>query len=196
MAASWEAFALALGAVFLAELGDKSQLLLMAQASRHPPLRVLAEAVLAFAFLTVLAVTVGALIANVVPALVLEALAGALFLAFGAFAVREAASLQEAEEDPVGSLRHGGTLALVVVSEMGDKTQLATAALAASGGHVLATGLGAFAALALSSALAVAAGGWLAGRLEPRRRAAISAILFLALGLATLGHAVWVTLSG
>jgi putative Ca2+/H+ antiporter (TMEM165/GDT1 family) len=196
MAAAWEAFALALGAVFLAELGDKSQLLLMAQASRHPPLRVLAEAVLAFAFLTVLAVTVGVLVANVVPALVLEALSGALFLAFGAFAVREAASLRDAADDPVASLRHGGTLALVVVSEMGDKTQLATAALAASGGHALATGLGAFAALALSSALAVAAGGWLSGRLEPRRRAAISAILFLALGVATLGHAVWVTLFG
>jgi putative Ca2+/H+ antiporter (TMEM165/GDT1 family) len=47
--------------------------------------------------------------------------------------------------------------------------------------------------LALSAALAVAAGGWLSRRLEPHRRAAISAILFLGLGLVTLGHAVWVT---
>lgn len=190
------AFALALGAVFLAELGDKSQVLLMAQASRHPPLRVLGEAVVAFAFLTLLAVTVGVLVADFVPLPVLEALSGTLFLVFGAFAAREAVSAKDAAEDPVASLRHGGTLALVVVSEMGDKTQLATAALAASGGHAIATGLGAFAALALSAALAVAAGGWLSRRLDPRRRAAMSAILFFALGVATLGHAVWVTLFG
>jgi putative Ca2+/H+ antiporter (TMEM165/GDT1 family) len=193
MAGAWQAFALALGAVFLAELGDKSQVLLMAQAARHPPLRVLGEAVVAFAFLTVLAVTVGVLVAKFVPLLALELVSGALFLLFGILAAREAATA-ERQEDPTASLRYGGTLSLVVVSEMGDKTQLATAALAASGGHAVATGFGAFAALALSAALAVAAGGWLAKRLEPKRRAAISAILFFALGLATLGHAAWVSL--
>lgn len=196
MAAASAAFAMALGVIFLAELGDKSQVLLIAQATRHPPLRVLAEAVLAFAFLTVLAVTVGALVARAVPLFVLEVVSGLLFLLFGALAARQAAATKDAAEDPVASLRHGGTLSLVVVSEMGDKTQLATAALAASGGHAVATGFGAFGALALSSALAVAAGGWLSRRLEPHRRAAISAILFFALGLATLGHALWATLTG
>jgi putative Ca2+/H+ antiporter (TMEM165/GDT1 family) len=191
---AWEAFALALGAVFVAELGDKSQVLLIAQAARHPPLRVLAEAVVAFAFLTVLAVTVGALVARMVPLVVLEVASGLLFLLFGTLAAREAAATRAAGEEPVARLRHGGTLSLVVVSEMGDKTQLATAALAASGGHAVATGLGAFGALALSAALAVAAGGWLSRRLEPQRRAAISAVLFFALGLATLGHAAWVSL--
>ncbi|HJQ93267.1 MAG TPA: TMEM165/GDT1 family protein, partial [Candidatus Thermoplasmatota archaeon] len=45
------AFATALLVVFLAEMGDKSQVALLAQAARHRPARVLAEALAAFAVL-------------------------------------------------------------------------------------------------------------------------------------------------
>ncbi|HUR25682.1 MAG TPA: TMEM165/GDT1 family protein [Candidatus Thermoplasmatota archaeon] len=180
----------AFGLVFLAELGDKSQVLLVAQAARRPAVRVLVESVLAFALLTVLAVTVGALVARIVPAFLLAVASGLLFLVFGVLGMREAAGDAPAKERFAG-LRYGGTFSLLFVSEMGDKTQLVTAALAASSDQAFATALGAFAALALSSALAVLAGSALVGRLDPKRRAAYAALLFFVVGLATLVYAVW-----
>ncbi|MEA3165307.1 MAG: Ca2+/H+ antiporter, family [Thermoplasmata archaeon] len=184
------AFGSAFAVVFLAELGDKSQFLLVAQAARRPPVRVLLEALVAFALLTVLAVTAGALVARFVPEFWLAVLSGLLFLVFGVLAMREASGDALGNED-AADLRYGGTFSLVFVSEMGDKTQLATAALAASSGRVVATGLGAFAALALSSLLAVWVGSLLVGRMDPRRRAAWSALLFFVVGIVTLAYAVW-----
>jgi putative Ca2+/H+ antiporter (TMEM165/GDT1 family) len=174
------AAATAFGVVFLAELGDKSQILLLAQAARAPRLRVLVEAVAAFALLTALAVTVGALLATFVPQPVLLIASGLIFLVFAAMAGRQATSSEVTEEKP---LRIGGTFALVVVSEMGDKTQLATAALAAASGQAIATGVGSWLAESSSALLAVLLGAWLARHVETRRRAAISAILFLVLGI-------------
>src|SRR5687768_16914827 len=103
-------------------MGDKSQFVLLAQAARHPPWRVLAEASAAFAVLVALAVTVGAAAARFLPGWLLATASGLLFLAFGALAIREAREPEGEEEDPVAS-RRGGTFALVLLSEMGDKTQ-------------------------------------------------------------------------
>ena len=189
MAGAGLAFAAAFGAVLLAEMGDKSQVLVMAQAARHPPWRVVGEAAAAFALLCVLAVTAGAGVARLLPGWALAGLAGALFLAFGAMALREARG-RRSDQDAVAP-RRGGTFALVVVSEFGDKTQLATAALAASTGQPVAVGAGAFLALVVSSALAALAGRWLGRRLGDQRRAWLSVWLFFALGAATLAWAAW-----
>lgn len=184
------AFGAAFAVVFLAELGDKSQLFLITQAARLPPWRVFAEALAAFALLTALAVTAGALLAQWVSPFLLAVASGLLFLTFGVLAMREAGRAARAD-DPAPALRIGGTFGLLIVVEMGDKTQLATAALAGSGGHMLATGLGAWAAEALCAALAIAVGAGLRGRLDPRRRAAWSALLFFVAGIVTLAYAVW-----
>ena len=77
----------------------------------------------------------------------------------------------------------GSTFLLIFLAELGDKTQIATLSLAASGKSRLAVFLGAAAALALTSALAVLLGEGL-GRLVPQdwiRRAA--GALFVALGI-------------
>lgn len=184
------AAATAFAVVFLAELGDKSQLLVLAQAARRPAWRVLVEAVAAFALLTALAVTVGALLADWVPAFLLAVASGLLFLAFGVLAMREAGR-EAPPEDQAPGMRIGGTFALLIVAEMGDKTQLATVALAASSGHAWATGLGSWAAESACAAVAVFVGAGLKDRIDPRRRAAWSALLFFVVGIATLGYAVW-----
>jgi putative Ca2+/H+ antiporter (TMEM165/GDT1 family) len=189
------ACATAFGVVFLAEMGDKSQFVLIAQAARQRPLRVLAEALAAFAILVALAVTVGAAAARFAPDWLLAVASGALFLLFGFLAVREAREPEEedSEGDAVAS-RRGGTFVLILVSEMGDKTQVATAALAASSGLALATGLGAFAGEAAASVLAVFAGAWLGRRLLRQTRAWASAGVFLVLGAATLAFGLWLAL--
>jgi putative Ca2+/H+ antiporter (TMEM165/GDT1 family) len=189
------AFATALGVVFLAEMGDKSQLVLVAQAARQRPMRVLAEALAAFALLVALAVTVGAAAARLLPDWLLAVASGVLFLVFGFLALREAREPEGTggETDATPS-RRGGTFVLVLVSEMGDKTQVATAALAASSGAVLATGLGSFAGEAAASILAVFAGAWIGRRLSHRTLSWVSAAVFLVLGAATLAVGLWLAL--
>jgi putative Ca2+/H+ antiporter (TMEM165/GDT1 family) len=181
------AFGTALGVVFLAELGDKTQLLLAAQAARGPARRIVLEAVAAFAVLTALAVLAGAWVASVVPPVAATLASGALFLVFGVLALRKGD-----EEDGEGGRTGGrGTFVLVLLAELGDKTQVATAALAASSASPLATGLGAWLALSASAVLAAFAGSWLASRMEPRRRARLSAAVFLLVGAATLAYGAW-----
>ncbi|MGE0708468.1 MAG: TMEM165/GDT1 family protein [Planctomycetota bacterium] len=80
----------------------------------------------------------------------------------------------------------GTSFAAVFVAELGDKTQLAALALAASSKQTLAVFLGASAALVLASALAVGAGRLLADRVDPRALHYAGAALFLVIGLVML----------
>ena len=179
------AFAVAFGVVFLAELGDKTQLLVAVQATRARAARVLAEAVLAFGLLTIAAVAAGSWLGRWIPPLAAAVASGVLFVAFGVAAI-----LRRDADAGEGRPATGTTFLLVLVGELGDKTQLATAALAATQGHPFAVGLGAWLGLAASSVLAVLAGSWLQGRLTPRRTALLAGTLFLAVGVATLAWAL------
>lgn len=180
------AFGAAFALVFVAEIGDKSQLVVLAQASRAHPARVLAEAVAAFLLLSALAVTVGTLVARAVPEWVVALVSGALFVLFGVLAAVEARHPKPAKERGAGT-----TFALIAVAELGDKTQVATAALAASAGHAVAVGLGAWAAMSVGALLMVAAGAWLQARVKPKARAIGTAVAFLLAGVGTLGWAAW-----
>lgn len=199
--AAVEAFLLAAGLVFVAELGDKTQLLILAASLRGRALPVLLGAVAAFALLTVLAAAVGALLGDALPTAAVLVAGGVLFVALGAHSWREAGE----EEDEAGDGEDAGggtgertgsgrgrraaglvgTFLVVLVGELGDKTQLATVGLAARG-HPVATGAGALLALAASAALAVVAGRWLQTRLRPRLVARVSGVLFVVLGIASI----------
>lgn len=77
-------FLAAFGLIFLAELGDKTQLAAIAMASQTGrPWHVFLGAALAFSALTLAGVFLGVGIAKVVPAAVIQKVAGALFVAFG-----------------------------------------------------------------------------------------------------------------
>lgn len=180
------AFAAAFALAFVAELGDKSQIILFGQATRGKPVRVVLEAVAAFAILTALAVTIGATLSRWVPGWLASVAAALMFFVFAALAWRDARKPAMQEEPPAR-----GTFLLILVSEFGDRTQVVTAALAVSSGNALATGIGAWLALALSSILAVLAGRWLGHRVDARRRAMFSAIVFTVLGLFALGWGLW-----
>jgi Ca2+/H+ antiporter, TMEM165/GDT1 family len=167
--------------VFLAELGDKTQLALVAMAARARPWAVWAGAVAGFAAATLAAVLAGSLVARLLPRRLVLAASGLLFLAFAALAWRSR------DRAPVAAGRAGlgAAFLAVVVGELGDKSQLATAALAA-GTDPVAAALGALAALAASAALAALAGHALARRLRPRPLAAASGALFALSGAALL----------
>ena len=93
------------GLVFLAELGDKSQLVCMTLAARHRHWPVLAGAMVAFAILNTLAVVFGAGLSHWVPERVLAAVVALLFAIFGILSLR--AKEEEGEEDVTERSGHG-----------------------------------------------------------------------------------------
>ena len=189
--AGWAAFAASFGAVAVAELGDRTQLALLAAASEVPrPWALFVGASLAFVVSNVLAVSVGALVAAALPPGVMDLIAGALFGAFGiAFAVRALRRGRDAgagtDDDEELRVPSSGAVVLaaassIALAELGDKTQLATAALAASVPPTPVF-LGATAALVANAALAVYLGRRLASLPASLRRwlTPASAALFL-----------------
>ncbi|GAB6054045.1 TMEM165/GDT1 family protein [Magnetospira thiophila] len=164
LAPAGTAFAL----IALAEIGDKSQLVCMALAARHRRMApILAGALLAFALLNGLAVIFGAALAAWIPRFWLLLAVALLFALFG---LKElwSAIRPEPNDDATAPVTDRGLFVsaflVIFLAELGDKTQLATAALA--GWHPpLAVWVGATGALVLVSALGVLVGRTLLTRL-------------------------------
>lgn len=144
--------------IFLAEFGDKSQIVAMTLACRLGARPVFLGAVVAFALLNVLAVTVGASIATLVPAFWLSLATALLFAVFGIYFLLENNEDDESEQSKLNySSVFFSVLVLMFIAELGDKTQIAVATLATS--HPInQVWLGATAALTLSTLLAVVLG--------------------------------------
>ncbi len=82
----WRVLASTFGLIFLAELGDKTQLAAIAMsAESRAPLTVFVGAVLALALVTLIAVAIGGTLTKVIPARYIRMAAGALFVVIGVF---------------------------------------------------------------------------------------------------------------
>jgi putative Ca2+/H+ antiporter (TMEM165/GDT1 family) len=92
----WRVFATTYGAVFLAELGDKTQLATLSLASSSTSrLAVFLGSALALASTSAIAVLAGDLVARVVPPIWIKRGAGALFIVLGALFVLAREELPE-----------------------------------------------------------------------------------------------------
>ena len=82
----WRILASTFGLIFLAELGDKTQLAAIAlSAESKSPVAVFVGAVLALGLVTLIGVAIGGTVTRVIPARYIRMAAGALFIAIGAF---------------------------------------------------------------------------------------------------------------
>jgi Ca2+/H+ antiporter, TMEM165/GDT1 family len=177
---------LALGVVFVAELGDKTQLVVLTLGARQRMAAVLAGLAVTIALLQAIAVSAGAVIARIVPDRALTLAASALFFGFAVWTWRTAG---RDGDDEVVMARGGSGVAAVCaaffLAELGDKTQLTTAALAAEHG-IAATWVGATLGLLAATVLALVAGRALASRVSSRTLARVGAGAFAAVGTITL----------
>jgi putative Ca2+/H+ antiporter (TMEM165/GDT1 family) len=180
--------ATAFAVVFLAELGDKTQLVALTLAAQHRAARVLVALVAAIAVLQTLSVTAGALVSRALPDRAIAVAAGLLFLGFAVWTWRS----REEDEDIEGSAgRRGlvGAATAFFLAELGDKTMLTTAGLAADHGAV-PVWIGSFGAMVASTVLAVLVGRSLTTRVSPAILRSVGAIAFAVVGIATLVSAL------
>lgn len=144
------------GIIFLAELGDKTQLTAMALATRYPWKKVFIGIAVAFAVLNLGAVLVGKLLFAILPLFWIKLVSGVLFLFFGITTFRGG----EDHEDGDGKRASARgpvvtSFFMILLAELGDKTQLVTTSLAAQYDSTLAVFTGSTLALWLVSLIGI-----------------------------------------
>jgi putative Ca2+/H+ antiporter (TMEM165/GDT1 family) len=181
-----ESLLAALGLVFVAELGDKTQLVALGFGARHRLAPVLTGVTIAYMATNLLSVVVGGLLGATLPTRAIGLGGGVLFLAFAAW------TLRDTDDDDAGDEVGGDDRSVVLsvtgamfVAELGDKTMLATATLAAQGSPVLVW-IGATVGIVLAGALGVLLGRFFGARLPERATRIGSAVLFAAFGIALI----------
>ncbi len=154
-----DAFLLSTAVIFIAELGDKSQLMAMTFATRFRARDVLIGITAATLVVHLGSVALGAAVGTALPTDLLAVLAGVAFLGFAAWTLR-GDSLDEGERSRAERSTRNAVLAVGVaffLAELGDKTMLATVALATREGW-LGTWLGSTLGMVAADALAIGVG--------------------------------------
>ncbi|MCJ7709742.1 MAG: TMEM165/GDT1 family protein [Chloroflexi bacterium] len=178
-----DAFLLSFGVIFLAELGDKSQLMAMAFAKRYRAWTVLLAVTVATLLVHAGSVLVGAAFALAFPTSLIQVVAGIAFFVFAAWTLRG----DELGESDEGRARRTGRWALLTIgtafflAELGDKTMLATITLATTE-EPIGTWLGSTAGMVAADALAIAVGAILGTRLPERAVKVLAAATFVLFG--------------
>jgi putative Ca2+/H+ antiporter (TMEM165/GDT1 family) len=199
---SLSGFTPALLLITLSELGDKTFFIGMILATRHPRRWVFLGVTLALVVMTVLSVLMGRVV-TVLPQQYVQGLTVALFLGFGlkllydgwrldptsSLAEEQAEALEtvaaaERQHSALWSIRAVlvEAFTLTFVAEWGDRTQLATIALAAVH-HPLGVIVGAGLGHGLCAAIAVLSGKAVAGRISERWLTLSGGFLFIVFGL-------------
>ena len=181
-----ESLLAALGLVFVAELGDKTQLVALGFGARHRLAPVLTGVVGAYMATNLLAVIVGGLLGATLPTRAIGLVGGVLFLGFAAKTLLDGDDADD-EGDVATDDRSvvWSVAGAMFVAELGDKTMLATATLAAQGNPVI-TWVGATVGIILSGTLGVLLGRVFGAHLPGRATRIASAVLFAAFGLALI----------
>jgi Ca2+/H+ antiporter, TMEM165/GDT1 family len=165
---------LAAGVVFLAELGDKSQLMALAMAAKHRARDVFVGMFFAILIMFAIAVGLGAVLGSLLDEHrdVVTIGAGVVFLLFAVWTLKDDDDDEEELDtlSPMAGSRTVMTAAFTafVVAELGDKTQLASATLAMRDGFwpvYLGSVVGEVAAIGLAIVIGAVAGRHLPERL-------------------------------
>jgi putative Ca2+/H+ antiporter (TMEM165/GDT1 family)/protein-S-isoprenylcysteine O-methyltransferase Ste14 len=199
------AFAVSFGVVFVAELGDKSQLMALAFATRYRPLPVLAGITIATTAVHLLSVAVGHGLGSALPTGWIALVAAVAFVGFGGWTLRgdRLTTAERAKAERATGSAVVAASAAFFLAELGDKTMLATITLATQHGW-FGVWVGSTLGMVAADALAIVVGRKL-GRLLPERAVKVgaAALFFLFGGWLALdavqqltGRPAWTALAG
>ncbi len=183
---SLDAFLMSTGIVALAEIGDKTQLLAFMLAARfRRPWPIILGILVATLANHAFAGAVGTWITNVLGRDVLRWVLGLSFLGMAVWTlIPDKLDQDELATPKLGVL--GTTIVAFFLAEMGDKTQVATVALAAQYDAFVAVVGGTTLGMMIANVPAVVAGDRIAKRMPVRLVHGVAAVLFAVLGVAAL----------
>jgi len=176
-----EEFLLSFGLIFVAELGDKTQLVALTLATRFRAGVVLAGIFVATLLVHLLSVAIGGFTGTVLPSGWIELLSGLAFIGFGLWTIRG----DQLDEDK-GAMKSLTSPFLIVtitffLAELGDKTMLGTVTLAASYSWA-PVWIGSTLGMVLSDGLAIWVGQALGKKLPERSIKIGAAVIFFVFG--------------
>jgi Ca2+/H+ antiporter, TMEM165/GDT1 family len=181
------ALAVSFAVIFVAELGDKSQLMALTFATRYRALPVLIGITVSTAVVHAVSVGVGYLLGASLPTFWITVAAAVAFVGFGFWTLR-GDELTSDEQEKAG--RSGGSAVLAAsvaffLAELGDKTMLATITLATQypgWGGLVGVWAGSTVGMVVADALAIVVGRLLGRNLPEKLIRVGAAVLFFAFG--------------
>jgi Ca2+/H+ antiporter, TMEM165/GDT1 family len=202
-----DAALLAFAVVFVAELGDKTQLVALGLAARYKLSLVLVGVLSAYAITQGIAAIVGGVLGAALPTRAIGLGSAVIFVGFGIWTLRERSDADEVDEEVEEELAEEiseiearaahssrrslgivmGIVGAMVVAELGDKSAIATATIAADRG-ALGAWIGATLGISASGAIAVVIGRVLGARVSPRTTQLVSGGLFILFGVLLLAE--------
>ena len=170
------------GLILLMELGDKTMLTTMCLSAQYRrPKLVLLATMIALATSSVIAVIIGFILSATLPVEIITYVSGFLFLILGIF------TLIRSDSETVDTCDNPGTLfgmfSLVLVSELGDKSQIATLALAAQSPFPVMIFIGAIIGFFIVNSIAAYAGTSIAERIPIKTVKRVVGIVFILFGI-------------
>lgn len=168
--------------ILVAELFDKSQLslFLLATKTRHH-FQLLLGALVAFAIVDGLAIILGTFLTSLLPPNILKMAAAVLFIIFGIITFLSSNSKEDTKQVSAKNAFFT-TIGLILLAEMGDKTQIVTGAFATQYPPTLVF-IGIMAAFTILSIIAIYAGKLLSEKVNVLLLRRFSSIVFIVLGI-------------
>ncbi len=182
-------FIKALLLVVVAEMGDKTQLLAMAMASKYKAKQVLMGVLIATILNHALAVAVGSYLSSVIPMNVVKVVAAVSFLAFGLWTIRG----DKLDDEENKKVKFGPIVTVAIaffIAEMGDKTQLMTITIAAENQHPLLILMGTTVGMLVADGIGILGGAWMCRHIPEVYIKWVAGIIFMFFGTLTLYNTV------
>lgn len=169
--------------ITLAEMGDKSQLLALAFATKYNPYKVLSAIFLATLINHTIAVFFGQFLTTIIPIHIISFIAALSFIGFGLWTIRG----DKLEGEDKKESKYGPFVTVAVaffLAEMGDKTQLATISLAVEYPSFISILMGTTLGMVAGDAIGIIIGIVLSKRIPEKTIKWFSAGIFVLFGLA------------
>jgi putative Ca2+/H+ antiporter (TMEM165/GDT1 family) len=180
-----EAFAISLLSIAVAELGDKTQLgLITLAASIRKPSVIFLGMIAGYIVVAGLAVLVGQALLAIIPLSILTLISGAIFIVIGLLMLK--VDVQNGVTGPRAKSPFLAAALMIVFTELGDKTQIVTIALAARFAQPIAVFAGVLSAFVVIDGLSIILADRLGKRVPTSKVKKVSAVIFIVLGILTL----------
>ena len=183
-----EPFIIAFVLALISEVADKTQLVILSLALKYKsPLKVFSGALIAHAFMDGIAILLGALFGFTLSSVLIKNVVGTLFIVLGLWGFYKLYRKTHKKERKIrGNAPFTVSLLTVMISEFGDKTQIASGLLSAKYLVPIPIFIGFVLALAIAIGFNVFVGSKIAEKLPRGTIKMVTAVLFVLFGLFTL----------